>query len=132
MGSEPMAKAQFDTLAGPEPHITRLVANQVMGWQANRRCGAWYVIDPAEVVEGVRRSWDPTYDYFETLEIEKRIRELGMESDYVLALAEQCGIKLHDSLAIFRLIHATPMERCKAALRMIDKASNGKPQNPQT
>ena len=72
------------------------------------RSGSWEVLPFTESVEMAYR-------------VEERIKELGLEGLYVRSLKELLGTKTFTTM--FDFIHASPRERCLAALTAINKSA---------
>lgn len=116
-----------------EPEITGrelnvLVAEKVLGWTRGPRWGngngQWFI----DGKEGP--TWDtmPRFskDIRAAIEVEDRIATLDLGAEYADALKDVVTASWKDrdiSPGLFGLIHATPRERCLAALKTIEDNS---------
>lgn len=100
--------------AGPE--LDRLVAEKVMGWTTDKTNGPWYT---AALTFAAVRGWSPSTDIAAAWEVEERIAELRIATEYGLALKELCKVSERDVPMVFDLAHASPLLRCWAALNAV-------------
>ena len=96
------------------------VATDVMGWTAERKPGLPHLwLPPGHFIYG----WRPSTDIAAAMQVEERIEEMGLIEEYCMHLNEIAnahwdGIKRQPQR--WQLIHATPEDRCLAALKAVE------------
>jgi hypothetical protein len=97
------------------------VAEIVMGWRTSTEWrGFYWVSGENGIREAEKPSWRPTKDISTVWKVEERIAELQLEGQYIKALCDivgtpRDGMRFH-AMDDWRIVHATPEQRCKAAL----------------
>jgi len=111
-----------------------LVAREVMGWKVEENgffVGGYCFSE----IPGEKKSicvFRPSVDMCDTFEMEKKLDELSMAGLYAEHLAITAGLLNHQLLQcniselpptrlLFPVIHATPKQRCEAALRTVEQ-----------
>jgi len=116
--------------------LDNLVAHRVMGWTLRAEDGI-YVLDPKDdsifgsmwgVSNDAPMAWEPSENMFPTWTMEEHLLSLNLHLRYTQAL---CVVFLHDGplperdeQANWQFIHATPHQRCRAALLTVNSVPN--------
>jgi len=121
-----------------------LVAERVMGWRIHRRNTAWWVKAEEENENTLnimawacgKDKWSPSTDIAAAWKVEEKLMELDKILEYLEALQVEAngtekGLTLTNKIIgytynfeeIFNLIHATPAQRCRAALKALGVSS---------
>ena len=110
-------------------NIDERVAIEVMGWHESD--GGWltkhgefrYLSEPIDDLGWgpiSSRLWEPSKRIDQVWMVEEKIDELGLQGDYSRALFDIVkGPYDQTHRLMFHLIHATPEQRCQAALKAI-------------
>lgn len=102
---------------------------KVMGWKFIRSfegidLNEYIYQDKKDTMINVSIEFHPSTDISQAFMVEDRIKELGLEKDYSYHLFKICkpNFPLHSALKseIFNVIHATPFQRCQAALKAVE------------
>ena len=94
------------------------VAKDVMHWE--KRIGITEVwVDEMGFVQADER-WRPDLDISAAWLVEERIAELGLIDEYCWEIIKLASTKKGDPPQQWNLVHATPEDRCRAALKAVD------------
>ena len=100
--------------------IDDLVVTEVMGWVIE---GVYYINKVTEfTTEKIHRNaWKPSLMIAAAYQMEERITELGLINRYCWELIKNAANKEEQTHTrqSWALIHATPEDRCRAALKAI-------------
>ena len=115
-------------LTGAE--LVRAVAERVMGWQRQDGYNYWMTFSAGGTfkLHALIATWNPIESIEAAFQVEDRLAELGLQNDYIAHLwivvgATRNGINFWtaDNFKAFWLcVHATPEQRCRAALAAIE------------
>jgi hypothetical protein len=111
------------------------VATGVMGWIISERIkghlnwqsdtGETWPVDDWDCDEcgNTTLGFRPTYNHGAAYEMEEELKRRDLMHHYIVELANECdadmGVTTYDML--WKLTHATPLQRVKAALRVVMK-----------
>lgn len=129
------SERQLTNVAGPEMDFA--VGERVMKWQ--RKAGMMHgtpqdvLVDESgntrSVLCGCDEDWNPSLDMAAAMEVESKIADLGLQDEYGDGLVRQMSSDLRQKFdmgrgafyghEVFELAHATPEQRCRAALAAI-------------
>ncbi|WP_433748275.1 BC1872 family protein [Paenibacillus amylolyticus] len=97
------------------PKLDALVAQHVMGWHKGDSWGGMYWEDSDKCCRYEILVFKPSLHTSMAWRVEERIVELRLQAKYCVAL-KQVVIGTGEYVGMFDYIHATPAQRCKAAL----------------
>jgi hypothetical protein len=124
------AEADLEScVAGRE--LDALVAERVMGWKHvgtspsgnksydDEENDERYLVGMSNMF----RCWSPSNDIAAAYEMESRIAEMNLISQYTRALADLVAPECSAGETCWRLVHATAEQRCRAALAATNQPS---------
>lgn len=97
------------------PKLDGLVAQHVMGWHKGDSWGGAYWEDSDKCTRYEILVFKPSLHIGIAWGVEEKIKELRLQAKYCSAL-KQVVIGTGEYVGMFDYIHATPEQRCKAAL----------------
>ena len=106
-------------------------AERVMGWtgiEMSRESGALKFYGYVHTGKGPQRREGPDYsnDLNAMWAAEQYLNRMGLARSYIGALAAVTGVTdLSDDADLFKLICASPAERCEAGLRAYEESGEG-------
>lgn len=103
------------------------VAERVMGWQRQDGYNYWMSFPAGETfnLHALIAKWKPSTDIAFAMRVEDRIAELGLQSPYYGALVNIVAASITDRVFhLFDVVHATPEQRCRAALQAFSAEVN--------
>lgn len=126
--------SRLERMAGMTPdEINRQVAEKVMGWGYSAWGRNHYVeiIVSSDISSGNQQdetfvmqveSWQPYTNIEQAMMMQKEIHKKGLARKYTNAffnIIEPEGTTLPDDELVWAMIHATPQQRCEAALKAV-------------
>lgn len=104
----------------PGPELDALVAKHVMGWTTGESWGGIYWVDLDKCNRYEKTVFKPSRYINIAWEVESIFdQDTPLREDYAIELHNVMGLMLHEPTTlnnIYQFAHATPEQRCKAAL----------------
>lgn len=94
-----------------EQQLAEATAVHVMGWHQN---GFYWTREKGIVM--LTEMWDPAKDMATAWDVEEKIEELCKTTDHLIIQRYMAELWLVVGSEGFKMVHATPEQRCKAAL----------------